>query len=479
MYVMYLLMHAAFAIKGGLHPLNPPPVVGSVITFDGISSEICSGVLIDKHIVVTAAHCVLYDAEISTDTPGTFEVPMNTSFKTYAVLLSAFHPSYNGVMFQETPDLGLLILSRSDSQINNYSYVDGSPQTAGPFFSASGYGPTANPDVDSGELSGRGDLIGDVSGDHLYFRDSVTFPMNSYLCQGDSGGPVREVSGSPTPVVAINSFMLGLPPPLTSPWCPTSECSCAETDDIDNDSDVEYASSVASLIDISWISEMVDPFLEIEEVLPGNECPLSVQETSSFTSHQDSSSFHCGTPPDPEVLLDVELDLTEEESRLIIASASDRDWILTVNMFMEEEILSLGGSAPYFGGEISIHSPQAQLQVNNWTSEYVSMIPSEPPAVYEDFPQGCDEWDSGPYMFTESVRHQKRVYRAQISNDVIDALDPSNSNQIILHMKADVEYSCTDLGPGTGGTNFHHATLGIDALSLENASFGLELPFEL
>lgn len=93
----------------------------------------------------------------------------------------------------------------------------------------------------------------------------------------------------------------------------------------------------------------------------------------------------------------------------------------------------------------------------------------------------CDEWPTGIFS-TEYLWNDRRTFTTNLKAPAIDALDPQSDNQIILHMKATVTHNCVDPGAAGSGNptamNGHHATLGIDSISLENASFGETLPFE-
>ena len=158
----------------------------------------CSGTLIDKRFVVTAAHCLenIY---------GQFQVGFGTSPRNFRYVPSRrhkMHPNYTGLISRVPADIGMVELIRDAPSGYKPVTIPSTPLRNGDRLTLAGFGQREN--GRSGEL-----YYTEVSVFRTYRENgrSHEFSYNSRngACYGDSGGPAYIKKGSRLEVVGVTS----------------------------------------------------------------------------------------------------------------------------------------------------------------------------------------------------------------------------------------------------------------------------------
>jgi hypothetical protein len=192
------------AITGGAPDPDPgSPAVGIVYTSNGL----CTGTLVARAVVLTAAHCVLnaeldafYTGTGSATTPGTVPPGMSRHPIDKAVIHPSYSPNGDPQEIDQGFDLALVHLTVPDCVSTPWT-IDPTVPAAGTPCIAVGYGISK----DSGtETTGLRKFCSEVSdgpaSNDLESFEQGTNLFNGLAQQGDSGGPVvctpiRKIAG--------------------------------------------------------------------------------------------------------------------------------------------------------------------------------------------------------------------------------------------------------------------------------------------
>jgi secreted trypsin-like serine protease len=207
---------SAAAIVGGA--TNPDPSVAQhVALIVGSHGTSCTGVVIARNLVLTAAHCAL---------PGSvykiveFDAARHPTLRDVSLVI--VHPQFelNTLLnHRATADVALLKMAAPlpTAFVPAPLAVQSKPVAVGDRFLVVGYGVGVRGDGKSGGTIRSADLIATGQPGTLQIRlvDSATNGARAGLsaCTGDSGAPVFESSNGPLAVVGIVSWSTG--PALT------------------------------------------------------------------------------------------------------------------------------------------------------------------------------------------------------------------------------------------------------------------------
>jgi hypothetical protein len=206
-----IAVRPAFGIVGG-GAAAPEPIARSIVTLVGSRGNFCSGALIARDLVLTAAHCVL---------PGSTYKIVDYSEKPAKLLDTknvAAHPSFSLPTLlghRATADVALLQLAaRAPSGLASAS--TGTPQIPiepGARFSVAGMGVAVRGDGRSGGVIRAAGLVATGKPGTLQIRlvDPVTQGARDGLgaCTGDSGAPVFEDQQGKAIIIGVVSWSTG------------------------------------------------------------------------------------------------------------------------------------------------------------------------------------------------------------------------------------------------------------------------------
>lgn len=192
------------AIVGGTVTTGDPNVFMLIIQANNGTGSLCTGTLIDRRTILTAAHCVdpsilgATSAQlIATNAPSESQIVLGVN--TWNVTETRHHPNWNSATL--SGDIALALLDTAPNVTPkpwNQTAVSG-----GQAVRSVGYGTTGASDTGSG-VKRTVDLVINQATSTLIF---VGNGVDKGICHGDSGGPTfRTFSDGVERVVGVHSF---------------------------------------------------------------------------------------------------------------------------------------------------------------------------------------------------------------------------------------------------------------------------------
>lgn len=174
-------------------------------------ANLCTGTLIARNVVITAAHCLLgsKSARVVFDVDPGCNSSFNPNTQSINVRRSVVHPKYLESV-KGLNDLAMLKLETSAP--SNYEVIplyDGTSELSSQRVTYAGYGRT----TESGSFrQSLRSVVKNYTGTIFYAKNSnlVTSQTNGKgICQGDSGGPVFFEVNNRMHLAGVNSVVLG------------------------------------------------------------------------------------------------------------------------------------------------------------------------------------------------------------------------------------------------------------------------------
>ncbi|NEU14059.1 trypsin-like serine protease [Methylobacterium sp. BTF04] len=189
----------AFAVINGEVSRDPDGLRASVVRIESTQGEICSGTLIARDLVLTAAHCVMHQAGYSV-------VAVDRNFRQRRILAvaAAMHPDFvPGTTPEDQPGTDLALLKLAEPLGADFQPLDprGGTINTGDPVDIAGFGVVAENRRNTARTLRQAHLVSIGS---LQVANTVTVVTDrrrmaetagAGACLGDSGGPI--LSGGP------------------------------------------------------------------------------------------------------------------------------------------------------------------------------------------------------------------------------------------------------------------------------------------
>jgi MYXO-CTERM domain-containing protein len=194
-------------IIGGTVDTQDPAVVAVMIEDStGSVVALCSGSLISKRVVMTAAHCVdIQDPDLPDAAPKHVYFGDNVAgggaIATISITKTTFHPRYNPDRIQDGNDIALLLLSKTAPVAPLTINRQALETHTGEAVRYVGFGITAGGRHDEGTKRQVTTTLDEVDSNLLW-----SFASNRNTCSGDSGGPSFLQMGGQEVIIGITSY---------------------------------------------------------------------------------------------------------------------------------------------------------------------------------------------------------------------------------------------------------------------------------
>ncbi|UXR64196.1 trypsin-like serine protease [Bdellovibrio bacteriovorus] len=182
------------AIVGGIDTNKNDTVSNYVVLiYDNPTKTYCTGTLIKRNLILTAAHCV---GEKASDLSLAFGInPLTGNYVLRKAYKTATHDKYKKLSSKDRNDLGLI--SMKETAPLNYRPVEladaSFPLKKGQVFTAAGYGRISGKRSTPTDTQGSGQLRNVDLTINQFSQDETQFYIDQKngkgICSGDSGGP--------------------------------------------------------------------------------------------------------------------------------------------------------------------------------------------------------------------------------------------------------------------------------------------------
>ena len=193
------------------HDSLAPKVVMVKARLNDHEASLCTGTLIARNVVITAAHCLngAQSARVVFDVDPGCNPNFNPNSQSVEVKKAAIHPKYSKDV-KGKYDLALLKLeSSAPSQYDVIRLYDGTSQLSSAGVTYAGYGRTSERNQTDQALRS---VVKNYKETIFFAKDSnmVSSQINGKgICQGDSGGPVFFEVNHELQLAGVNSTVMG------------------------------------------------------------------------------------------------------------------------------------------------------------------------------------------------------------------------------------------------------------------------------